>query len=191
MEISVREIVRRRGAAIAAVVAIGLAVLLVVQQYLEAFVVYLVTLPNLAAGYDWNDFAPSGLRLALTLLPLAIGVFLSLWLLAPIAAELRMGHAIARAILAVGIGCTLGFIALAVVAIVGSVSITGALFGQSFPTPVVNGSSIAMGLGSALASAAIQFIEVAPLGVLGGVLAWNWLTRHPAKHPVSGMLDEV
>lgn len=188
MAVSVKAIVQTRGALIAAIVALGVGVVLVAQQYLQSLITLIATLPYMdPPGF----YLPSPGAVIVSFLPLVIGVFLSLWLLAPVAAELRVGHVVARSILAVGVGCTLVFVALGIVAIVGSVSFTGAIFGSSFPTPAVSGASIASGLGSALAQALIRFVEVAPVGVLGGVLAWIWLTRHPAKHPVSGMLDEV
>ncbi|MEP6479678.1 MAG: hypothetical protein ABJB03_09825 [Rhodoglobus sp.] len=188
MAVSVKAIVQTRGALVAAIVALGVGVVLVAQQYLQNLISSISALPYMDPP---TLYLPSPVAVVVPLLPLVIGVFLSLWVLAPIAAELRIGHVVTRSILAVGIGCTLVFVALAIVALVGSVSFTGAIFGSSFPTPAVSGGSIASGLGSALAGALIEFVEAAPVGVLGGVLAWIWLTRHPAKHPVSGMLDEV
>lgn len=191
MAVSVKAIVQTRGALVAAIVAVSLGLLLVVQQYLQTFATFIAVPQMLVDGSGSNTFAPTTAWLVITVLPLVVGVFLSLWLLAPIAPELRVGHVIARSILAVGIGCTLAFITLAVIAIVGSVSFAGTIFGRSFPSPVVSAGSIVAGLGAALSAALIKLVQVAPVGVLGGVLAWIWLTRHPAKHPVSGMLDEV
>ena len=34
-------------------------------------------------------------------------------------------------------------------------------------------------------------INLIPLTVLAGVLLWIWLRAHPAKHEVSGLIDQV
>jgi hypothetical protein len=112
-------------------------------------------------------------------LPLAVGVFLGLWLLAPIASELRAFHVAMRSILAIGVGSTLHFIVAAVL---------GAIFVSSVTSSL---DFIPHALGFALQSAVSLLIHVLPLGILASVLAWVWLTAHPPKHQVSGMLDEV
>jgi ABC-type phosphate transport system permease subunit len=125
-----------------------------------------------------------------TVLPLVVGFFLSIWLLAPIASELRLFHVIMRSVLATGVGMTLSFIATAIVSSLRALSFDGGLFGASFPTPFIEGGVAAV-LAQSLASSLSGLVAVLPLGILAGVLAWVWLTAHPPKHQVSGMLDEV
>ena len=124
-------------------------------------------------------------------MPFAVGFFLSLWIVAPIAEELRLPHVIARAVLATGIASSVLFIVLAVVGVVGAFVWQGAVFGQSFPLVGFDGDGAVGGLTRALTGALTAFVSTLPLGVLAGVLLWLWRKDHPPRHPLSGLIDEV
>jgi hypothetical protein len=165
MAVSIMQIVRRRGALVALIAALVVGGWTIASAYL--------------LGLVWAIPTPrAGETILTTALPLAAGVFLSLWLLAPVAAELRLFHIIMRSILAVGIGSTLVFVVSALTA-------TIALLVDQ------DSDRIPLALGLALQSALSTLISALPLGILAGVLAWVWLTARPPKHQVSGMLDEV
>lgn len=188
MTISVKRLVRTHGALVSAVTAASVGVAIVVQSLAQTLVGWV----GILGQVDGNSGNPVGYALSsslLTAIPFAIGFFLSLWLVAPIAEELRVGHVITRAVLATGIGATLVFIVLAVLAITGAFSVTGTLFGNTFPGPVFDGGLAAGSLGRALSSAVLTFVGLLPLGVLAGVLLWVWRKDHPPKHPLAGMID--
>jgi len=104
-------------------------------------------------------------------LPLALGFFLSLWLIAPVAEELRIGHVITRAVLAVGVGSTVAFVVIGVTGILGSFVFDNSFFGNSFPMPSYQGSPIA------------------PQRVLAGVLLWRWRSTHRVEYVIEGLID--
>jgi hypothetical protein len=66
-------------------------------------------------------------------LPFALGVFASLWLIAPVAAELRLAHVVTRSVLAAGIGASLIVIVQTIRGSIGALSVVGPWFGHAFP----------------------------------------------------------
>ena len=116
-------------------------------------------------------------------LPFVVGLFLSLWLLAPVAAELRLAHVITRSLLAAVVGAVLVF----------AVSATGSLFSNfdesagwvfgwasGLVTTVTNNAGWAPS--NALFAALSSAIAFIPLTVLAAVPPWSALRPHPAKH---------
>jgi len=168
LQIPVKRMLRTRGALVAAVTALGVGLALVVGRVLLALVELLEPTTATTPIVAWLVLA--------TILPFTVGYFLALWVIAPITHELRVGHVITRSILATGVGATLWFISLAVIA-----TITFASAGDI--------EEIAPQLGYALASALTALITLLPLGVLGGVLQWVWRTGHPAQHHIEGLID--
>jgi len=183
--LTVKQLLRRHGAFVSAVTALLVAVAILLQGIVQAYI------GAVSAGQvDGRTFlAALGYGL-LQAIPFAVGYFLSLWIVAPIAEELRIGHVIARAILATGIGVTVFFVVLAVLAITGAFGINGALFANSLGG-FFDLNTAAGGLGRALTSALFAFVSLLPLGVLAGVLLWEWREDHPPRHPLSGLIDEV
>lgn len=185
---SVKNLVRRHGAGAAAVTAAGVAAYLLVSGVAVDFVAFLVA----ASIYpDAGAFAPNLARAFLFAGSFTIGYFLSLWILAPIAAELRVGHVITRAVLATGVGATIVFIVFGVLALLESFTFVEAVFGYSFPQVGFEGNRAVVGLSSALSTAFAAFMAQLPLGVLAGVMLWLWRKDHAPKHPLSGLIDEV
>jgi hypothetical protein len=112
----------------------------------------------------------------------AIGVFVCLWQVAPIVAELRLAHVVTRALLAstVGAACVwvLKFFA-------GLIQIAVDPLLRRFPE-VVGGLAF-----DALMDSLGTLVGLLPLVVLAAVLLWGWLQRHPPTQRVRGALDEV
>lgn len=111
--------------------------------------------------------------------PIAIGVFVTFWQIAPIAPVLRLAHVVTRALLAATIGAVLLWFASFVWFALLSIALGGGFFGLG---------ELALGL---LWSSLSTLVSVIPVVVLGAVLLWGWLQRHPPKQAVKGTIDEV
>ena len=112
-------------------------------------------------------------------LPYALGVFLSLWLIAPLAGELSVRFVIMRGLLASAVGSVL----VLIVAI-----------GTGFVTMIGFGFDIrgfAHSVIVAIGTAVNLFIYTTPVVVLAAVLLWLWLREHPREYEVSGLIDEL
>lgn len=191
MTVSLKQLVRRHGALVSAVTALWVALAIVVLRLAEELINWVWALPYLSAVPQPYPFLAMLAAAALAAAPFSIGYFLSLWLVAPIAEELRVGQVITRAMLATGIGVTVAFIVRAILALVGAISFHGALFANSFPTPAFDGGSASNALAGALTGALLLLVGLLPLGVLAGVMLWLWRKNHPPRHPVAGIIDEV
>ena len=183
MALTVKQLVNRHGAFVSAVTALIVGAALIVLRFLEFLIGLLATLGQ------GQPYGFPVVQVMLLAIPFAVGFFVSLWIIAPIAEELRLPHVVTRAILATGVASTVVFIVFAIVNVVGAVSFDGYLFGQSFPTVRFDG--VPNAFGSALVTAALTFVTALPLGVLAGVLLWIWRKDHPPRHPLSGLIDEV
>ncbi len=121
-------------------------------------------------------------------LPIALGAFVCFWQIAPIAPNLRLAHVVTRAILASLAGTLLLFLLgllfgfLLWVLSLGGLIDRGEFFGSGAP-----GDGILRLLFQSLAT----LLQVLPVLVLGAVLLWGWLQRHPPKQRLAGTLDEV
>ena len=190
MALTVKQLVKRHGAFVSAVTAASVGVVILVQIILRAIVTWIAYLPQVSAAqpYWFADVIPS---VFLTALPFALGFFLSLWLVAPIAEELRLPHVITRSVLATGIGSTMYFVVQAIRSLIMAVNGGGAWFGNSLVWPSFDGGSALSGLAGALSGSILFFLAILPLGILAGVLLWLWRKDHPPKRPLSGLIDEV
>lgn len=189
MSLSLKQIVKRRGALVATAAGLGVGAVMAAQHLFTILTVGL-RVPGYYDGDSQLDlFAIEWTAIALVVLPVVLGIILSLWLLAPIAAELRLFHVIMRSVLAVGIGSTLAFIEFAVISVI---RVLGGI-AYSLPISIVlpQGANVPDVLGSSLGNALNGFSAMLPIGILAGVIAWIWLAAHPPRHAVSGMLDEV
>ena len=125
-------------------------------------------------------------------LPFSVGVFVSLWLIAPIApiaAEASLAKTLKRSVLAAGIGAAVVVIVRTVIGSAGAFSGVGSFFANSFPTLPID--SIAWAFGHGIQAGLASFVQVLPLVILVGVLAWMWLAKHPSRHEVSIDSTEV
>lgn len=175
---------RRPGVLPAAVTAAGVAAAIIAQNIVTD-IVGLITYAPYLGSEAWGFSLGYTLALAL---PIATGMFLSLWLVAPIAGELTIGPVITRAILALGIGVSLFFIVQCVGAIADAVTVRGSILTWM---PYFDGATAVSGLGGALTGALRTLVTMLPLGVLAGILLWNWRKSHPSRRPLSGLIDEV
>jgi len=190
MALTMKQIVNRHGAFVSAVTAACVGAAILLQNILQGMVTWIAYLPqaNVGQPYWFGDVIPNAF---LTALPFAVGFFLSLWLLAPIAEELRVPHVVTRSVLATGIGVTLFFIVQAIRALVSAVNGGGPWFGNSMVWPSFDGGFAVSGLAGALSGSILFFLAILPLGILAGVLLWLWRKDHPPKRPLSGLIDEV
>jgi len=170
---------RRRGALPALIAAIGIGMFLALQRLVTA-----VTTQDAATSL-WAEY---GLHLLTITLPFVFGVFVSLWMLAPISDELLLRFVIARSVLAAVVG------GLMVLLVTGVLTVAG-FFEQ---TITYSGSYEPIELGTAwgtflhtLATIGADALQQLPLVLLGGVLLWVWWRAGERRHPVSGILDEV
>ena len=176
----------RRGLIAAAVTAGGVLATVLVQNALQS----LVSLASYGRFEGALGIVIEGAwTAALTAsVPLSIGVFLSLWQLAPIGAELRLGHVVTRALLATAVGAVIAFVVSSVIVLVQTVTSAAS---EVATRGVFELSSLSPGLGilGAVTTAATAFIASVPLVVLACVLLWLWLRDHDREYPVEGMLD--
>lgn len=184
----VKQLVRRHGALVSAVTALCVAAYVFVERLASTLLQFtdpvFVYVPLDAEGARMLVTDPVGHALLLAL-PFGVGFFLSLWLVAPIAGELRVGHVITRAVLATGIGCTLVFIVFAF----------ESLLVLALPEPLGVGAfhleAFGIRLLGAVGDTLRALIALLPLGVLAGVFLWLWRKDHPPRHPLSGFIDEI
>ncbi len=121
-------------------------------------------------------------------LPIALGAFLCFWQIAPIAPNLRLAHVVTRAILAGLAGTLLLFLVGIVYWLITGLFALGSEYGgvglydltPVWPSPLY-----------VLFQSLATFVQVLPVLILGAVLLWGWLQRHPPKERVAGTLDEV
>jgi hypothetical protein len=179
--------ISRPGSTPAFLTATGVFAALIVQGFLGSIFGSLAVLADTSIDDDLFGQLWSA-QLAASLsgpLPIAIGVFLCFWQIAPIAPRLRLAHVVTRALLAALAGGFLLFlIALGYWAIV---QLLGG-FGQDVASWVAPlGDTVPAILFRSLTA----LVSVVPLVVLGAILLWGWLQRHPAPYEVRGTLDEV
>lgn len=134
-----------------------------------------------AAAFDdfvgWQPYlADAFLKVTL---PFAVGVFISLWLIAPLAGELTVRFVITRGLLASAAGAVLVLVVNVVVEFV-------TMLGFGFDIRGLAHTGI-----TAIGTAANVFIYTTPIVVLAAVLLWLWLRDHPREYEVSGLIDEL
>ena len=178
-------IARQRGFLMA--LASGLVVLVVslVQSILNAVIGQLSFLGTSGVP-AWQWWAGYAAQFASIAVPLALGVILSFWLIAPIGPDLHIVTVITRAALAAAAGSVLIFLVnLATTAIS---LVTNGLMGQIRLTADA-GDHLLQSLGFSATIAGGQLVTVAPLVILVGVLLRLWLARHPTEHETRGIGD--
>lgn len=194
MALTVKKLVNRHGALVSAVTGALVGAAIVVLGVLQTLVQLLYTVvPGSTGLYDlvplWSGVL---MRILLVALPFAVGYFVSLWIIAPIAEELRLPHVVTRAVLATGVAATVCFIVAGVVGVIASFWLDGSLYTQSLPSALgFSAHNAANALWAALVGALTSFVANLPLGILAGVLLWLWRKDHPPRRPLSGLIDEV
>ena len=188
MSETITKAMRRPGVFPAFVAALGVFVALLVIGFLQALFSTLSLLASASVGQTFvGSLWFAQLTSSLTgPLPFAIGVFLCLWQVAPIAPTLRLAHVVTRSILAALVGAVLMWIVFWVIHVIGDAASTA---------PEFQGAIVFGRLGPDALDALFQALGVAvgylPVAVLAGILLWGWLQRHPLATRVHGTLDEV
>jgi hypothetical protein len=170
---------KRPGALPAFLTAVGILAFLLVQGFLLSLFEALNMIGQMGSadivGILWARQLGQSLAGPL---PFALGVFVAFWQVAPIAPVLRLAHVVTRALLAALLGAVvlwmLSFLWFSVTAV----------SGQGFSG--LGGLALAL-----LWSSLSALVAALPAVVLGAVLLWGWLQRHPPKEAVAGTLDEV
>ena len=182
-----KSLIRRRGALAALVAASLVAAMIIVQLIAIAAV---AGIGPIASGS--TQAIPGAVEFFVRdFVALCVGVFLSLWVIAPIAPELHIGHVITRSSLAAGVGGVVLLIVLFSIGLVSLATVGHGVAGAQSSGIYFDAGSIGVMATASLVAAVTAFIQAIPFTVLAGVLVWNWLQRHPSRHAVSGMLDEV
>jgi hypothetical protein len=187
MALSVKQLLRRRGALVAAVTALSLGLLLLAQDLLP-LVVWVLAYAQQQGDGEVSPLVLVLIGAATKQLPFAVGFFFSLWLVRPIVEQLRLLHVITRSVLATGIGVALLFVVGSIVSIARSSTVSGAIFGNSFPRLTVPGGIPPL-LGEQLEQGFTAFISFVPVGILAGVLLWLWRKTHPPRFHAEGVVD--
>jgi MFS family permease len=111
--------------------------------------------------------------------PFALGVFVSLWLIAPLAGQLGVRFVITRGLLASAAGGVLVFV----------VSLFIDLLTMARYVFDIQGAAHSLVI--AFSTAINVIIFTTPIVILGAVLLWLWLREHPREYEVSGLIDEL
>ena len=180
MAVSIRTLLLRRGGLVAAVTTIAIVAALLTRDFLVALI------PGIQSGIV--PFAPLGERFLLTYVPFAVGTFLCLWLLVPVAAQLEMRFVVSRPALATASGALLVIIVATVVLLVRFATTEGS-FGLSGTGVYVDGSSLGSGIRGVLVVGLQLLVSALPAVLLFALFQWQWLKNHPANHDVAGILD--
>lgn len=182
--------IQRPGAVPPFLAALGIFLALVVLGFLGATFTALSvsTWVEYPAGFFLQIWAAQLLSGLVGPLPIALGAFLCFWQIAPIAPNLRLAHVVTRAILAGLAGTLLLFlVGIAWWLVTQLLALGGVLDGGGLYDSTPLGPNPLSLLFQSLAT----FVQVLPLLVLGAVLLWGWLQRHPPKQVPKGTLDEV
>jgi hypothetical protein len=113
------------------------------------------------------------------ILPIAIGVFLSLKFFRPIAATTAIGVVLVRGLIATAAGAIVALVISLLWALVSSISLRGPLFGDSFPG-ITDSGSFPYSIVGTFFGLIQRAVEVTPVVLLVVVLGWLWLRRTPA-----------
>ena len=186
MSATLTRLARTRGRLPALVTATIIAAVIVAQSLLGSIAGWIISslYERVSFGSSGFEFMPwQALQILDPLwrvtLPYALGVFLSLWLIAPLAEQLTVRYVITRGLLASAAG--------GVVVLLVSVVTTFA----TMVTYVFDIRGLAHGLIVSLGTAVNVVIYTTPIVLLGAVLLWLWLRAHPREYEVSGLIDEL
>ncbi|MEO6532474.1 MAG: hypothetical protein ABIO06_02755 [Pseudolysinimonas sp.] len=188
MSETITKAMRRPGVVPAALAALGVFVVLLAIGILQALFTTLSVVATASIAGDFLGQIWLGQLLSSLTgpLPFAVGVFLCLWQVAPIAPGLRLAHVVTRSSLAALLGAAVMWIVAWVTQVVGDVASLA---------PEFRGSIVFGKLGPDALQALFRALAVTagylPVAVLAGILLWGWLQRHPLDKPVHGTLDEV
>lgn len=202
MSAQLARLAKKRGRLPALVTALSLGLLIALQQFLNSLVAYLrrAGVPATQSGegvreLNFWEFQPSADQLVFDLLPITVGVFLALWVIAPISDELTVRFVLTRAGLASAAGAVLVVLFQAVQGLFQSIGEAASTYSWTTepvePTEGLNLEVFGQHTLDALASGVNIFIFYTPVVMLAGVLLWLWLREHPREYAVAGLIDEL
>jgi len=189
------QLARRKGRLPALVTALAIGIYLVIKQVLFILLGWFVgsglatitPQQNVAGLYELDDysgpyFGQIPQQLLVVVLPFCLGVFLALWLIAPLAEQLTLAFVLTRGALAAAAGGILVLVVNFFVALVGAFS-SGTWY--------FDGVGFLQGALNAVSTGAGTFIGEVIVVLFASVLLWLWLKEHPREYTVSGLIDEV
>jgi len=185
---SMKENATRANARTAGVAALIVGVVMIVQSILQAAIGVVSTLGyGLGAGGSSvgdlrTTFAPvvAGMQsFGTSVLPIAIGVFLAFWLVAPLAADMRVTRVVLRSLVASGVASAVSLAITVVASLGGAFASSGPFFGAAFPA--ADGSIFYFSFIGGVQSVFSTFVGVTPLVILAGFLAWFWSSKGRPK----------
>lgn len=202
MSAKITRLAKKRGRLPALVAALGLALLICLQQFLVSLTSYLrgFGLPVDPSGAETSEhawyFLPDTDQLLFYVLPLTLGVFVALWVIAPISDELTLRFVLTRAGLASAAGALLVVVFQVIQGLFASVGARWEGYGASSTWPPQPGATVNLVVFGqntldALVSGVSRFIFVTPVVMLAAVLLWLWLREHPRDYEVAGLIDEL
>lgn len=189
---------QRRGRLPALVTAAGIAAVLLTQSFLSTLIAWANSTLYGRVSFGAAAFEPSpwlpdyivGPFLSVSI-PLAVGVFVSLWLLAPVSEELTLRFVLTRGALAAVVGSLLVLIVAVFVSLVYAFGTAGSQGGIVFGVQFFNIRDFAHGVVGAGGTAAGTFVSTIPLVLFATVLEWLWLRAHPRDYAVVGLVDDL
>lgn len=178
------------GAAVATAIVLGA---LILQQVGATLLGYLFFFAQRSMQDSWPSAFPGIVwGFAFGAVTFALGYFLCLWLLAPIAAELRLVAVMGRSLLAVAGGAVVAF----TTGLLGSLftgfdESAGLVFGWAYGALATASGNIGWATTQAAYNSASTAISLAPLAVLAGVVVWVWLRTQPLSTAAEENSPEV
>ena len=127
----------------------------------------------------------------LIVIPVSLGIFISLWAIAPISDELTLRFVLTRAALATVCGVVLYEVTQIVWSFFTLLRSAGPLFGYSFPWAGFDGKTFLNNVLGQLFGGISFFFGTVPIVALACVLLWLWLRDHPREYAVAGLIDDV
>jgi hypothetical protein len=185
---TITKAMKRPGVVPAFLTALGVFVTVLVTDFLQTVFSTLSAIAGASISADYVGTLWFGLFLNSVTgpLPFALGVFLCLWQVAPIAPGLRLAHVVTRSVLAALLGGVLAWLVFWISQLVVDVL----PFAREFQGSIVFGK-LEPDAVQALFRALALTVGYLPIVVLAGILLWGWLQRHPLGTRVHGALDEV
>jgi hypothetical protein len=124
-------------------------------------------------------------------LVVALGIFVSLWAIAPISHELDLPFVLTRAALATACGAVLSALVHIVIALFSAIRAPEYWFSNSFTPGGFEGGMFLSSVIGSLIGIITTSIALFPLVALTVVLLWLWLRAHPREYEISGLIDEL
>ena len=178
-----------RVAGVAALLVAGVTLVqAMMQSVIDAFGLLAYSASPAAVGYPPGDVSGSLLStaaiLGVSIVPVALGVFLAFWLVVPLTAGLPVVRVLLRSLAAAGIASVVALVLGTLGAVARVVSSSGPVFGNAFPRP--DGSILGRSLFEVVQSVLFTFIAVTPVVVLAGMVVWLWISRTAPDRPEAG-----